>query len=178
MIGFECISDISSLNYSKICPPPMGHSIVVFTQRCHTSCIIMPIHGCDHFGTCHKAYCFKLLALERASVVFGKMIPLNTLDLTIQADINLLILKLLYCIGSLMIISWLLLSSSGIFFAMWMKPVFANGMWFQLHRGLMIAGVVTEVAGFICIFVATKDNKIPGLIGFECVSNYIFTVLV
>ncbi len=69
-----------------------------------------------------------------------------------------------------MIISWLLLSSSGIFFAMWMKPAFADGMWFQLHRGLMIAGVVTEVAGFICIFVATKDNKIPGLIGFECVS--------
>ena len=72
-----------------------------------------------------------------------------------------------------MIIAWLLLASSGIFFAMWMKPALADGLWFQFHRGLMIVGVVVEVVGFICIFVATKDNKVSGLIGFECVSDHI-----
>ncbi len=74
-------------------------------------------------------------------------------------------------LGSLMSIAWLLFASTGIFFAMWMKPAFSDGLWFQFHRALMIVAVVTEVAGFICIFIATRKNKIPGLIGFECVST-------
>ena len=71
-----------------------------------------------------------------------------------------------------MSISWLLLASTGLFFSMWMKPAFTNGLWFQFHRALMLASLLVALSGFVCIFVATKDNKIPGLIGFECVSMH------
>ncbi len=31
-----------------------------------------------------------------------------------------------------MILSWILLASTGIFFASWMKPILPNGEWFQV----------------------------------------------
>ena len=34
--------------------------------------------------------------------------------------------------GILMLIAWLLLASTAIFFAMWMKPALPNGEWFQV----------------------------------------------
>lgn len=69
-----------------------------------------------------------------------------------------------------MIISWLMFAGTGIFFAMWMKPVLVDGLWFQFHRVFMVISVVLELVGFICIFIGMKDNETPGLLGFECVS--------
>ena len=70
-------------------------------------------------------------------------------------------------VGILMIISWLLLATSGIFFASWMKPVLPNGEWFNAHRILMVGSLVVGVLGFIFPFIANAQYVIPGFINFS-----------
>ncbi len=69
-----------------------------------------------------------------------------------------------------MTVAWPFLAVIGIFFSAWTKPAFPKGQWFQFHRALMIVSVVIALIGFILIFVANKDNSVPGLIEFTCVS--------
>ena len=67
-----------------------------------------------------------------------------------------------------MITAWILLATSAVFFAAWMKPILPNGEWFQVHRALMIASLFVGAGGFIFAFVAhAKKSVIPGLIGFN-----------
>ena len=79
-------------------------------------------------------------------------------------------------LGILMLIAWVLLATSAVFFAAWMKPTLPNGEWFQVHRALMIGSLFVGAAGFIFAFVAhAKNTAIPGLIGFDSkVSCHIF----
>ena len=37
----------------------------------------------------------------------------------------------------------------------------------------MLASLVTGIGGFATIFIGMRDNAIPGLLGFECVSTSI-----
>ena len=70
-----------------------------------------------------------------------------------------------------MIISWILLATSGVFFASWMKPTLPNGEWFQVHRGLMIGSLFVGALGFVLAFVANaKGTTTPGLIEYFVVS--------
>ena len=64
-----------------------------------------------------------------------------------------------------MISAWILLASSAIFFAAWMKPVLPNGEWFQVHRAFMIVSLFIGAAGFIFAFIANAKSEIPGFIG-------------
>ena len=73
-----------------------------------------------------------------------------------------------------MVISWLLLAVSGIYFAAWLKPSFPDGKWFHFHRILMIASLLLTTVGFALIFIADKDNRPAGLITFDCVSYHNF----
>lgn len=77
-----------------------------------------------------------------------------------------------------MIIAWPLLAIIGIFFSTWTRPFLSRGRWFQIHRILMICSLVVAVVGVILVFIANKDNDIPGLIELRsCVSidTYIYT---
>ena len=67
-----------------------------------------------------------------------------------------------------MLTAWVLLATSGVFFAAWMKPTLPNGEWFQSHRALMIGSLFVGAAGFIFAFVAhAKNTTIPGIIDFN-----------
>lgn len=70
-------------------------------------------------------------------------------------------------IGIFMITAWILLASSAIMFAAWMKPVLPNGEWFQVHRALMIASLIVGALGFIFAFIGNARSQIPGLINFS-----------
>eukprot|EP00112_Aurelia_sp_Birch-Aquarium-sp1_P015256 Seg3367.2 transcript_id=Seg3367.2/GoldUCD/mRNA.D3Y31 product="Ferric-chelate reductase 1" protein_id=Seg3367.2/GoldUCD/D3Y31 len=63
--------------------------------------------------------------------------------------------------GSLMIIAWIGLAFSGMFYARYMRQVWQNKLkgsafWFQLHRGMMIGSGVFTVIAFIVILVEVK----------------------
>ena len=77
---------------------------------------------------------------------------------------------LLLAQGMMMIISFVLLAVSAIFFAAWLKPALTGGMWFQVHRATMLLSLLLTVTGFMLIFIANKDNPTPGLMSFHCVS--------
>ncbi|KAL5477647.1 hypothetical protein EMCRGX_G024472 [Ephydatia muelleri] len=67
----------------------------------------------------------------------------------------------------LMLITWPLLATTGIFFAAWMKPALPPPLpatWFKIHRLFMLASLFIGAAGFIIIFVA--NVKTNGLISF------------
>jgi len=66
--------------------------------------------------------------------------------------------------GILMIIAWPILAMTAIFFASWVKPALPNGEWFQVHRAFMIASLFIAALAFLLIFVAFRQNAIPGLI--------------
>ena len=69
-----------------------------------------------------------------------------------------------------MTVAWPLLAAIGIFFSAWTKPAFPKGQWFQFHRALMVSSVVVSVIGLVLVFVAHKDNTVPGIVNFNCVS--------
>ncbi len=66
--------------------------------------------------------------------------------------------------GILMWIAWPVLACTGIFFAMWMRPVLPGGAWFQIHRALMLTSLAVGLVGFACIFIAQYRKK--GMIDF------------
>lgn len=70
-------------------------------------------------------------------------------------------------IGIFMITSWLLLATSGIFFAAWMKPVLPDGEWFIAHRLLMIGSLIVGVLGFMLPFIANAHYVVPGFLYFS-----------
>lgn len=72
--------------------------------------------------------------------------------------------------GMMMIISWVVLAVSAIFFTAWLKPALIGGMWFQVHRAVMLLSLLLTMVGFMLIFIANKDNATPGLMTFHCVS--------
>ncbi|XP_019851677.1 PREDICTED: putative ferric-chelate reductase 1 [Amphimedon queenslandica] len=74
---------------------------------------------------------------------------------------------LLKCHGIFMITSWLLLATSGIFFAAWMKPVLPNGEWFIAHRILMIVSLFVGMLGFMLPFIANAQYVVPGFLYFS-----------
>ena len=73
-------------------------------------------------------------------------------------------------IGILMTVAWPLLAAIGIFFSAWTKPAFPKGQWFQFHRALMISSIIVSSIGLILVFVAHRNNIIPGIVNFDCVS--------
>ncbi len=73
-------------------------------------------------------------------------------------------------IGILMTVAWPLLAAIGIFFSAWTKPAFPKGQWFQFHRALMVSSIAVSLIGLMLVFVAHKDNTIPGIVNFNCVS--------
>ncbi len=78
--------------------------------------------------------------------------------------------------GILMWIAWPVLACTGIFFAMWMRPVLPGGAWFQVHRALMLASLVVACMGVVAI-VASQYRSVPtkGLINFKDNVRYIRT---
>lgn len=61
--------------------------------------------------------------------------------------------------GVLMFIAYAVLLPIGIFIAAHMKVALsAHGMWFQVHRVVMILSALFAIVGFILIFVANKDT--------------------
>ena len=78
--------------------------------------------------------------------------------------------------GILMLIAWLLLASTGIFFAAHMRPALPNGEWFQVHRAFMIASLFIAMAGFILIFISQLQKQPHGLVqlGSQYVSVLIY----
>ena len=75
---------------------------------------------------------------------------------------------ILFPIGILMIISWILLAASGAFFSTWVKPVFPNPRWFNAHRILMAQSLIVGVLGFCFAFIAhAKGTIINGLVDFD-----------
>eukprot|EP00731_Ephydatia_muelleri_P023075 Em0015g658a len=68
----------------------------------------------------------------------------------------------------LMLITWPLLATTGIFFAAWMKPALPPpplpATWFKIHRLFMLASLFIGAAGFIIIFVANVQTQ--GVISF------------
>ena len=70
--------------------------------------------------------------------------------------------------GILMWISWPILGMTGIFFALWMRPIKPEGRWFQVHRALMVASLFVGALGVFFIFVAQyRRGPIRGLINFK-----------
>ena len=76
-----------------------------------------------------------------------------------------------------MLTAWVLLATSAVFFAAWMKPTLPNGEWFQVHRALMIGSLFAGACGFIFAFVAhAKNTTIPGIIDFN--PDVIYSILI
>jgi hypothetical protein len=85
-------------------------------------------------------------------------------------------LQLIKTHGILMICTWLLLVSSAMFFAAWMKPLLPNGEWFKVHYILMSISLFIGVIGVIFAFVANARSPNPGFIGTFNASNIIHFV--
>jgi len=61
--------------------------------------------------------------------------------------------------GILMWVAWPVLACTGIFFALWMRPVLPNGEWFQVHRALMLSSLVVASLGIVVIFASQYRSK-------------------
>jgi hypothetical protein len=61
--------------------------------------------------------------------------------------------------GIFMFITWGVLVQFGYFFAAYMKPAMVTGLWFQIHRAIMLIAIVPSVIGFILIFVEFRGNQ-------------------
>ncbi len=72
-----------------------------------------------------------------------------------------------------MTVAWPLLAAIGIFFSAWTKPAFPKGQWFQFHRALMISSIAVSLIGLVLVFVARRDNTIPGIVDFNCVCWFV-----
>ena len=66
--------------------------------------------------------------------------------------------------GIFMLVAWLLLANTAIFFASYMRPALPNGEWFQVHRAFMITALFLGAAGFVLIFISQARSSPPGLI--------------
>ena len=63
-----------------------------------------------------------------------------------------------------MIFAWPILAWLGIGMARHMKPALPNGVWFLLHRILVISSLVFTCISFALIFIAFRNTEIRGLI--------------
>jgi len=61
-------------------------------------------------------------------------------------------------------VSWPVLGCTGIFYALWMRPVMPQGRWFYIHIILMLSSLVTGLLGMASIFASQYRRK--GLIDF------------
>jgi len=63
--------------------------------------------------------------------------------------------------GMLMMFSWCILLTSGVFLARYFKKAFWP--WFYFHIFLQSAGILTMLASFIVIFIERGGSYTPGL---------------